>query len=161
MNEPTGTPKVDRRHFMAAALAGSAAIVAGSLTKTSEATKPIIDKKEQPVAFMPLPYAPMALAPYISENTINFHYGKHHRSYLEKTNALLKGTKLEELSLEEIVRKSYAKPETAALFNNAAQTFNHNFFWQSLRPMGGGTPSGDIASAIDANFDSHKNFVEK
>jgi Fe-Mn family superoxide dismutase len=103
----------------------------------------------------PLPYAADALAPYISKETIDFHYGKHHQTYVTNLNNLVKGTEFAELGLEDIVRKS-----SAGIFNNAAQIWNHTFFWHSLAPGGGGAPSGALAAAIDAKWGSFAAFKE-
>jgi Fe-Mn family superoxide dismutase len=106
-----------------------------------------------------LPYAPTALAPFISEQTLGFHHGKHHKAYVDKTNELVKGTKLENASLEEIIRE--AEGANQALFNNSAQVWNHTFYWTSMRPNGGGAPKGDIASMIDKSFGSYEEFRKK
>lgn len=103
-----------------------------------------------------LPYAKDALAPHISEETLAFHYGKHHNAYVEKTNAAIKGSELEDASLDEIVRAAHAKD--AGLFNNAAQVWNHTFYWNSMSPNGGGAPTGKIAELIDASFGSYDAF---
>lgn len=103
-----------------------------------------------------LPYAKDALAPHISEETLEFHYGKHHQTYVTNLNNLVPGTELEGLSLEEIVTKS-----SGGVFNNAAQIWNHTFYWNSLAPNGGGKPSGNLASAIDATFGSFEAFKEE
>jgi Fe-Mn family superoxide dismutase len=112
------------------------------------------------VSLPPLPYAQGALAPVISENTISFHYGKHHLAYVNNTNKLIAGTDLENASLEEIVRKSAGRPERSALFNNAAQVYNHNFYWDSMSPAGGGEPKGRIAEMLRESFGSYAKFVE-
>ena len=85
-----------------------------------------------------LPYAENALEPYISARTLSFHYGKHHRTYVETVNRLVARTRLAGAPLEEIIAKTRGKQERAALFNNAAQVYNHNFYWQSMTPAGGG-----------------------
>lgn len=100
-----------------------------------------------------LPYARDALAPKISEETINFHYGKHHAGYVKKVNAAIKDTEHDQLSLEDIVRNS-----DGGLFSNAAQVWNHTFYWHSLSPNGGGRPSGALADAIDSSFGSFDEF---
>ena len=105
----------------------------------------------------PLPYADDALDPHISARTISFHYGKHHATYVTNTNALIEGTEHADKSLEEIVRS--AGP--GGLFNNAAQVWNHNFYWQSMAPSGGGDPSGDLAAAIDASFGGASNLKQQ
>ena len=104
----------------------------------------------------PLPYAKNALVPYISEETIEFHYGKHHQTYVTNLNNLVVGTEFENASLEEVVLKS-----SGGLFNNAAQIWNHTFYWNSLTPSGAGKPSGALAEAIDATFGSFDKFKEE
>jgi Fe-Mn family superoxide dismutase len=101
-----------------------------------------------------LPYAPEALAPTVSAQTISFHYGKHHQGYVNTLNKLLPGTPFAGKALEEIIRETAGKAEHAALFNNAAQIWNHTFYWQSLAPAGGGEPSGALAEAIKKSFGS-------
>ena len=103
----------------------------------------------------PLPYAKNALAPQISEETLEFHYGKHHQTYVTNLNKLIPGTEYENLSLEEIIKKS-----SGGVFNNAAQIWNHTFFWNSLKP-GGSQPSGKLAEAIDAKYGSYDKFKEE
>ena len=101
-----------------------------------------------------LPYAEDALAPVISANTVSFHYGKHHAGYVKTLNGLVAGTKYEGLSLEEIVAASREAGD-AAIFNNAAQIWNHDFYWNSLAPAGkGGEPSSELKAAVDAAFGS-------
>ena len=101
----------------------------------------------------PLPYAMDALQPLISKETLEFHYGKHHQAYATNLNNLIKGTEFENSSLEEIVKKS-----SAGIFNNAAQVWNHSFYWNCLKPNGGGAPTGALAAAIDAKWGSFDNF---
>ncbi|MCB1680175.1 MAG: superoxide dismutase [Fe] [Halioglobus sp.] len=100
-----------------------------------------------------LPYARDALAPHISEETLDYHYGKHHNTYVEKLNGMLPGTEFEGKPLEEIVKKS-----SGGVFNNAAQVWNHSFYWECLSPNGGGAASGAVASAIDTAFGSFDEF---
>ena len=100
----------------------------------------------------PLPYAETALEPVISAKTIGFHYGKHHRGYVDNLNKLLSGTEDAGLTLEELIRKTAGKAEKAAIFNNAAQTWNHTFFWHSLKPGGGGEPPARLKQKIEAAF---------
>jgi Fe-Mn family superoxide dismutase len=102
-----------------------------------------------------LPYARDALAPTISEDTLNYHYGKHHQAYVNKLNDAIEGTEYENMSLEDIIKKS-----DGGLFNNAAQVWNHTFYWNSMTPNGGGKPSGKIAELIDRDFGSYDKFVE-
>ena len=103
-----------------------------------------------------LPYAKNALEPYISENTLEFHYGKHHQTYVTNLNNLVPGTEFEGLTLEEIIVKS-----SGPIFNNAAQVWNHTFYRNSLIPNGGGEPTGTLAEAIVATFGSFAKFKEE
>ena len=103
----------------------------------------------------PLPYAPDALAPHMSKETLEFHHGKHHNAYVVNLNNLIKGTEFENLSLEEIIKKS-----SGGIFNNAAQVWNHTFFWNCMKPHGGGEPSGKLADAINAKWGSSAAFKE-
>jgi Fe-Mn family superoxide dismutase len=104
----------------------------------------------------PLPYAIDALAPHISKETLEYHHGKHHKTYVDNLNKLIPGTEFENLSLEDIVRKS-----TGGVFNNAAQIWNHTFYWNCLAPNAGGKPTGALATAIDTAFGSFDAFKEK
>lgn len=104
----------------------------------------------------PLPYPMDALAPHISEETLEYHYGKHHKTYVDNLNKLVPGTEYEGLSLEEIILKS-----TGGVFNNAAQVWNHTFYWNCLSPNGGGEPKGELAEAIIKDFGSFEVFKEK
>lgn len=108
-----------------------------------------------------LPYAKDALAPYISANTLEFHYGKHHKTYVDNLNKLIAGTDLEAKSLEEIITAASKDPTKAGVFNNAAQIWNHSFYWKCLKPKGGGVPTGAIAAKITAAFGSYEKFVEE
>jgi superoxide dismutase, Fe-Mn family len=106
-----------------------------------------------------LPYALDALAPTISKETLEFHYGKHHQTYVTNLNNLIKGTEFENSSLEEVVKKS-----SGGVFNNAAQIWNHTFYWNSLSPKGGGAPTGPLADAINrkwSSFDAFKDAFTK
>lgn len=103
-----------------------------------------------------LPYARNALAPHISEETLDFHYGKHHQTYVDKLNGLLPGSEFEGKSLEQIIKNS-----AGGVFNNAAQVWNHTFYWNSLSPNGGGAASGALADAINSAFGSFDDFKSK
>jgi Fe-Mn family superoxide dismutase len=103
----------------------------------------------------PLPYALDALQPHISKETLEFHYGKHHAAYVTNLNNLIKGTEFENASLEDIIKKS-----SGGIFNNAAQVWNHTFYWNSLAPKGGGQPSGAVAAAISKKWGSFDAFKE-
>lgn len=100
-----------------------------------------------------LPYPKNALAPHISEETLEFHYGKHHQTYVTNLNNLIKGTEFENATLEEIIKKS-----SGGIYNNSAQIWNHTFFWNSLKPNGGGAPTGALADAINAKWGSFDEF---
>ena len=103
-----------------------------------------------------LPYAKSALAPHISEETLEFHHGKHHKTYVDNLNNLVPGTEYEGKSLEEIIKVS-----SGGIFNNAAQIWNHTFYWHCLSPNGGGEPTGELADAINKSFGSFENFREE
>lgn len=104
----------------------------------------------------PLPYDKNALAPHISEETLEYHYGKHHAGYVKKLNNAIPGTEFENAELEEIIKKA-----TGGIFNNAAQIWNHTFYWNSMSPDGGGKPTGALAEAIDKDFSSFDKFREE
>ena len=108
-----------------------------------------------------LPYAKDALEPYISANTLDFHHGKHHNAYVTNLNKLLEGSDLASKSLEEVIMASAGDASKAGIFNNAAQVWNHTFYWHSMKPGGGGAPSGNIAEKITADFGSFEKFAEE
>jgi Fe-Mn family superoxide dismutase len=108
-----------------------------------------------------LPYPQNALAPHISGRTLEFHHGKHHKAYVDNANKLVAGTDLENLDLETIIKKSAGDPAKVGIFNNAAQVWNHSFYWKCMKPNGGGAPTGAIASKIVADFGSYEKFVEE
>jgi superoxide dismutase, Fe-Mn family len=103
-----------------------------------------------------LPYAKDALVPHLSAETLQFHYGKHHAAYVANLNKLIPGTEFENLSLEDIVKRA-----SGGIFNNAAQIWNHTFYWHCLSPRGGGEPAGKLADAIQRSFGSFAQFKEK
>lgn len=103
-----------------------------------------------------LPYAMDALAPHISQETLEYHHGKHHQAYVNKLNELIPGTEFENMSLEDIIKKA-----KGGVFNQAAQVWNHTFYWHSLNPNGGGKPTGKLADAIDKSFGSFDKFKEQ
>lgn len=107
-----------------------------------------------------LPYAKDALEPHMSANTFSFHHEKHHNTYVVNLNGLVEGTDLEGKSLEEIVAATAGNADKAGVFNNAAQVWNHTFFWNSMKPNGGGAPTGDLAAKIDADFGSFDAFKD-
>ncbi len=107
-----------------------------------------------------LPYTADALQPYMSANTFSYHHGKHHAGYVSKLNAAIEGTDMANKSLEEIILSTAKDPDKAGMFNNAAQVWNHTFFWSSMKPGGGGAPTGTIAEKITADFGSYEAFRE-
>ena len=109
----------------------------------------------------PLPYPDTALEPYYSARTISFHYGKHHKAYVDNLNKLLPGSPFENSTLEEIIMAVAGDATKAGFFNNAAQVWNHTFFWNCMKPGGGGAPSGALAAKIDAAFGSYEKFAEQ
>ncbi|HUG73409.1 MAG TPA: superoxide dismutase [Steroidobacteraceae bacterium] len=108
----------------------------------------------QAITLPPLPYADNALDPVISANTLGFHYGKHHKAYVDNLNRLIAGTPLEGQPLESIILESTGKPDQAGVFNNSAQIWNHTFYWNSLKPNGGGTPPAQLGKLIERDFGS-------
>ena len=108
-----------------------------------------------------LSYPQNSLEPYISEKTIQFHYGKHHNAYVENTIKLISGTELEDKSLEDIIHISFGNEKKLSLFNNAAQVWNHSFYWNCMKPGGGGNPIGAIKDKIDRSFESYEKFMSK
>src|SRR5262245_6126235 len=109
-----------------------------------------------PFSLPELPYAKDALAPVVSAETIEYHHGKHHKAYVDKLNALTEGKPTANQSLEEIVRATHGKPAEAPVFNNAAQVWNHTFYWHCLAPRAGGEPTGKVAEAIKRDFGDFK-----
>ena len=114
------------------------------------------EKTAMPFTLMKLPYAMDELVPYISKETLEYHYGKHHQGYVNKLNDLLKGTNLADKSLEELILE-----ESGGIFNNAAQLWNHNFYWQCLSPKGEHKPNGKLSKAIDKEFGSFDDFKKE
>jgi Fe-Mn family superoxide dismutase len=141
----------------------SASEVCGGLTRrqflgtsllalASFAVRPV--HAASPIMLPPLPYAEDALAPVVSANTLGFHYGKHHKAYVDNLNRLIAGTDLADLPLDKIVLASAGKADRVAIFNNAAQAWNHSFYWKSLRPNGGGEPPAALRKKIEDSFGS-------
>jgi Fe-Mn family superoxide dismutase len=111
-------------------------------------------KSLSPIVLPPLPYADNALDPVISANTISFHYGKHHKGYVDNLNKLIAETEFADMTLEKIITETAGKADKIAIFNNAAQAWNHTFYWRSLRSKGGGEPSAVLKKKIEASFGS-------
>ena len=118
-----------------------------------------LDEPKSHFAPIKLPYAENALEPVVSAKTVSFHYGKHHKAYADKLNELVADTAYEQMSLEEIVKKSAGNDKDKPVFNNAAQLWNHDFYWQSMAPKGS-EPSGKIADALKSSFGGVKEFKE-
>ena len=112
-----------------------------------------------PITLPDLPFAKDALEPHISARTFEFHYGKHHKTYVDNTSKLIEGTDLAGKDLDAIIRVAAADSAKKGLFNNAAQVWNHSFFWQCLKPGGGGKPAGRIAARIDAELGGYDKFA--
>ncbi|MDS4030872.1 MAG: superoxide dismutase [Candidatus Contendobacter sp.] len=145
---------LNRRRFLTTLLAGSAALALGGLAPS----RPARAAASGPFTLPPLPYADDALSPYISAQTIGFHYGKHHQGYVNKLNELVAGTPLADQPLAAVVKATTGGADQAAIFNNAAQVWNHTFYWNSLRPKGGGKPSGALAELIEKSFGDYDKF---
>lgn len=139
--------RLNRRRFLTTLLAGSAALAFDGLTRSRLAYA-----ASGPFVLPPLPYPDNALNPYISTQTVGFHYGKHHQGYVNKLNELVAGLPLADQPLEAVIAATAGKVDQAAIFNNAAQIWNHTFYWNSLRTKGGGKPTGALAEAIDRSF---------
>lgn len=109
----------------------------------------------------PLPYSKDALAPVISANTLEFHHGKHHQAYVTNANKLIEGTEFANMDEESIIKKTAGDASKVGIFNNVAQAWNHTFYWNCMKPQGGGAPSGAIAQKINADFGSYEKFAEE
>jgi len=143
---------MNRRSFLKTAAIGSL-VASGAIAGLSAPARGATGGHTLP----PLPYPEDALEPYISGRTVNFHYDKHHRGYADKTNELIRNSDLAGLTLEELIRNS-AESKNQQLFNNAAQSWNHTFYWSGMKSKGGGSPSGDLAKAIIRSFGSVDKF---
>jgi Fe-Mn family superoxide dismutase len=121
----------------------------------------LANQKAFPFILPNLPYADNALEPHMSANTFSFHHKKHHNAYVTNLNKLIENTDLQTKSLEEIIMLSFNDSSKAGIFNNAAQVWNHSFFWHCMKANGGGAPHGQIAAKIEADFGSYENFVNE
>ena len=143
---PGSSHSQSRRHFFGTATGAATLLVFGSLAGRTEAatihTLP------------PLPYAENALDPIISAQTMGFHYGKHHKAYVDNLNRMLAGHELADLSLDKLIATTAQQADKATIFNNAAQIWNHSFYWNSLKPGGGGVPPLALKQKIEASFGS-------
>ncbi|MHB1010792.1 MAG: superoxide dismutase, partial [Propionibacteriaceae bacterium] len=135
-----------RRSFLLASAGTVAWLAMGGLPRTAQAASPHV--------LPPLPYAENALEPIITANTIGFHYGKHHKGYVDNLNKLVAGTEYADLSLEKIITSTAGRSEKAAICNNAAQVWNHTFYWKSMRSKGGGEPPAALKQKMEASFGS-------
>ncbi|MEW5735208.1 MAG: superoxide dismutase [Thermodesulfobacteriota bacterium] len=154
MAEQTG---MGRRDFLKAAgvvlAAGAGAMLGGAPALAKEKSAAEIG-----LSLPPLPYAPSALEPVISARTVEFHYGKHHKGYVEKTQKLIADTDFAGMDLCAIIRRAKGDSRYTAIFNNAAQVFNHTFYWNSMKPDGGGQPTGRMADLIVSSFGTFDRF---
>ena len=137
---------LNRREFLAASTGVLFLGATGRLTNYALAATPNILPR--------LPFADNALEPVISANIVGFHYGKHHKGYVDNLNRLVAGTEFADLTLEKIIIETAGKADKSSIFNNAAQTWNHTFYWRSLRPQGGGEPPASLKLKIEASFGS-------
>ena len=155
-----------RRVFLCTAMAALSGLLPAGCIGTglsgggSEASRKATQAASEGGAFKlpPLPYAMDSLEPYISARTMSFHYGKHHQAYVDNLNKLVAGTPLAGQPLEGIIRQNAGRPDRAAVFNNAAQVWNHTFFWDSMKPGGGGKPAARLMAMIEKSFGTFGNF---
>ena len=151
----TVPPRITRRGLLLASaglasIASAFARAASPPSPTPSAAAP----PSGPFTLPPLPYAENALDPVISANTLSFHYGKHHKAYVDNLNKAVAGTPLADMTLEQIITTTYGVPDKAGIYNNASQDWNHSFYWKSLRAGGGGAPPPALRQKIDAAFGS-------
>ncbi len=168
MSDPASNP-IDRRAILSGALAGTAIVALQPLSFSaalSPASKSAVSPPDPNPNIMahelpPLPYADNALDPIITAKTIGFHYGKHHKAYVDNLNGLLKDMPdLAALSLEDLIKKTAGDAAKAGVFNNAAQIWNHTFYWKSMAPKGGGQPTGKLLDLIGASFGGYDKFKD-
>ena len=143
-NSINQSPKINRRRFLFASTGVAVSLAMGDIFRTAKAASAY--------SLPPLPYADNALEPVISAKTISFHWGKHHRGYMNKLNKLIAGTEYADKTLEKIILSTAGRAEKAAIFNSAAQFWNHTFYWQSLTPKGGGEPPIALKQKIEGSF---------
>ncbi|MDP2312093.1 MAG: superoxide dismutase [Pseudomonadota bacterium] len=144
-----------RRDMLAGTLAGAAI---GALATRSFSVLAADPAAAGPLTLAPLPYADTALAPAISQNTLSFHYGKHHKAYVDNGNKALAGSPLASQPIAEILKATQGKPDQAAIYNNVGQAWNHDFYWKSMRPGGGGAPSGRLGDRIKSDLGGYDAF---
>jgi superoxide dismutase, Fe-Mn family len=150
----SSTPQLTRRRLLGAALAsGSLAVTLGARAGLSQTAGPF--------SLPPLPYPEDALSPVISSTTIGFHYGKHHKAYVGNLNKAVEGTELRDKPLEDIIKTTFGDSGRTAIYNNAAQAWNHTFYWNSMRPNGGGAPTGALADHLKDAFGDYTKFRQE
>jgi Fe-Mn family superoxide dismutase len=145
---------MDRRQFLLTAAVGVAALQTGGIFMSTPA------QAAEAIALPALPYAENALEPVISAKTIGFHYGKHHATYVANVNKMVAGTDLAKMTLEEMIKTTAGDKEKVGVFNNAAQVWNHTFYWNSMKPGGGGQPAGDLLAKINSDLGGFAKFKE-
>jgi superoxide dismutase, Fe-Mn family len=150
---------ISRRGFLKLALGSAAMISSRPFSSSARATTTPNEALMTQFTLPALPFAKDALAPHISAQTFDFHHGKHHNAYVVKLNELLPGSGFENASLEDIIIKTAGDAGKAPLFNNAAQHWNHSFFWECLKPNGGGKPTGELAAKIDSDLGGYDKFA--
>jgi Fe-Mn family superoxide dismutase len=156
MSETTLSYEMDRRTFVRSLISGCVIAGTGMFALYGDSISYAAPEITQP----PLPYKEDALEPYISKRTIEFHYGKHHKAYVDKTNELAGAAGLGSLSLEEIIKKTAGSAGQTPIFNNAAQAWNHNFYWKSMQP-GARKPDARLTAMIDASFGGYENLLKE
>ena len=149
---------LSRRSFFKLAVGGMALASASRFAHARPLSSPLSHEATMTFTLPPLPFSKDALEPHISAKTFDFHHGKHHQAYVTKLNELVAGTEFEKASLEEIITKTAGDNAKAPLFNNAAQHWNHSFFWQCLTPNGG-KPTGELASKIESDLGGYEKFT--
>lgn len=163
MNRQNPNSSISRRGFLAggsAVVIGAQAIASGggAASRLKESAREPWPAVEGPFTLPALPYAEDALDPHISAKTMGFHYGKHHKGYVDKLNKAVEGKKLAEMKLEDVIVESAKDPALSGVFNSAAQAWNHTFYWQSMKPKGGGEPSGKVADRLKADLGGLEGF---
>ncbi len=157
----------DRRQVLLTTVAGASAIALGLRTTSAQQARPqgtapaagVAPAGAAPFVLPPLPYSEDALEPVMSARTLSFHYGKHHKAYVDNLNGLVKSdAALAAMTLEDLIRTVQGDAAKASVFNNAAQIWNHTFFWHSMRPKGGGKPGGKVLEKIVASFGGYDQF---
>lgn len=146
---------LNRRQFLSALLASATTLAIGGVSSHSAHAA---SSASDPFTLPPLPWPDNALSPHISPDTVGFHYGKHHQGYVNNLNKLVTGTSMADQPLETIIQATAGKADQTAIFNNAAQIWNHTFYWNSLKPKGGGKPTGALMEHIEKNFNNFDAF---